>query len=93
MTREALRQGPAAFLLELQLAARDWGFPLEDNRAQIVLWHGSLDQAASLESAREVARRLPHCSTHFIEGAGHFLHYDRWSEVLASLDPRGALSA
>jgi pimeloyl-ACP methyl ester carboxylesterase len=85
MTREALRQGPEEFLRELQLAAEDWGFRLDDNRAEVVLWHGSLDQAASIESAREVARKLPRCTAHFIDGAGHFLHYDRWSEVLASL--------
>ena len=85
MIREALRQGPSTFLLELALAARDWGFRIEDNRAEVVLWHGALDQAASIESAREVARRLPRRTPHFVDGAGHFVHYDRWSEVLASL--------
>jgi hypothetical protein len=38
-----------------------------------------------MPAARQVAHRLSRCVPHFIEGAGHFLHYDRWSEVVESL--------
>jgi pimeloyl-ACP methyl ester carboxylesterase len=85
MTAEALRQGPDAFVYELMLAARPWGFTLLDVRAEVVLWHGSEDHAAPVPVAREVARRLPRCTTHFVPCAGHFLHYDRWQEVVDSL--------
>jgi pimeloyl-ACP methyl ester carboxylesterase len=85
MTAEALRQGPDAFVYELMLATRPWGFSLADVRAEVVLWHGTEDQAAPLPVAREVARRLPRCTTHFVSGAGHFLHYGRWQEVVDSL--------
>jgi pimeloyl-ACP methyl ester carboxylesterase len=52
---------------------------------ELILWHGTEDQAAPLPVAREVARRLPRCTTHFVSGAGHFLHYGRWQEVVDSL--------
>jgi pimeloyl-ACP methyl ester carboxylesterase len=85
MTRDALRQGRDAFVLELRLCGADWGFRLEDVCAEVVLWHGTLDRAAPIEGAREAARRLPRCTAHFLDGAGHFLHYDRWREILESL--------
>jgi pimeloyl-ACP methyl ester carboxylesterase len=85
MTAEALRQGSRAFVEELILGSSPWGFSLEEVRADVVLWHGSEDKATPIEMAHHVARAVPHCEAHFIEGAGHFLHYDRWDEVLDSL--------
>jgi pimeloyl-ACP methyl ester carboxylesterase len=85
MTAEALRQGPDAFVYELVLHSRGWGFALEEVRADVVLWHGTEDRGAPLRIATEVARRLPRCTTHIVPGAGHFLHYDRWQEVVDSL--------
>lgn len=85
MTAEALRQGPSAFVDELVLASAPWGFSVEDVRADVVLWHGTEDAAAPIEGARELARHLPQCEARFVEGAGHFLHYDRWEAVLDSL--------
>jgi pimeloyl-ACP methyl ester carboxylesterase len=85
MTAEALRQGPDAFVYELVLATRPWGFELGDVRADVVLWHGGEDKAAPLPVAREVARRLPRCTPRVVPEAGHFLHYDRWQQVVESL--------
>jgi pimeloyl-ACP methyl ester carboxylesterase len=85
MTAEALRQGPDAFVYELALASRPWGFSLEDVRADVVLWHGGQDRAAPLPMAREVARRLARCTSRIVPDGGHFLHYDHWQEVVESL--------
>jgi pimeloyl-ACP methyl ester carboxylesterase len=85
MTAEALKQGPRAFVEELILGASPWGFSLEEVRAEVILWHGSEDAATPVEAARRVARTLPRCTARFVDGAGHFLHYDRWGEVLDSL--------
>ena len=85
MVAEALRQGPDAFVYELALATRPWGFALEDVGVDVVLWHGVEDKAAPFPVAREVARRLPRCTARFVPDAGHFLHYDRWQEVIDSL--------
>jgi pimeloyl-ACP methyl ester carboxylesterase len=90
MVTEALRQGPSAFVHELVLATRPWGFTLEEVRAEVVLWHGTEDRAAPLAAARQVARRLPRCTPHFVSAAGHFLHYDRWQETIDSLVVRGS---
>jgi pimeloyl-ACP methyl ester carboxylesterase len=85
MTAEALRQGPQAFIDELLLAARPWGARPEDVTVEAVLWHGTEDAAAPVAAARRLAARLPRCTAHFVEGAGHFLHYGRWAEILDSL--------
>jgi pimeloyl-ACP methyl ester carboxylesterase len=85
MTAEAMRQGPDAFVRELVLASRPWGFSLEDVRVPVVLWHGSEDRGAPVETARQVAAQLPVCAATFVEGAGHFVHYDRWGDVVESL--------
>ncbi len=85
MTAEALRQGPRAFVEELTLAADPWGFRIEDVSVDVVSWHGTEDAAAPIETARRVAARLPRCTAHFLEGSGHFLLYERWSDVLDSL--------
>lgn len=85
MTAEALRQGPRAFVDELVLASSPWGFALEDVSVEVVMWHGTLDAATPIGAARTMAARLPRCTTHFVEGAGHFLHYPRWDAVLDSL--------
>lgn len=85
MTREALRQGMDGFVDELRLAARPWGFRLEDVRVPVVMWHGVLDAAAPIAAARRMAQRLPACTLHECPDAGHFVHCARWPEVLASL--------
>lgn len=90
MVTEALRQGPSAFVHELVLATRPWGFTLEEVRAEVVLWHGTEDRAAPLAAAREVARRLPRCTPYFVSAAGHFLHYERWQETIDSLVVRAS---
>jgi pimeloyl-ACP methyl ester carboxylesterase len=84
-TAEALRQGPEAFVHELASLTRPWGFTSRDVRADVVLWHGSEDRAAPVDGAKRLAQRLPTCTAHLVEGAGHFLHYDRWQAVLDSL--------
>jgi pimeloyl-ACP methyl ester carboxylesterase len=85
LTAEALRQGPQAFVDELSLAAGPWGARPEEVTAEVVLWHGTEDAAAPVAAARRLAARLPRCTAHFVEGAGHFLHYDRWGAILDSL--------
>jgi pimeloyl-ACP methyl ester carboxylesterase len=69
------------------LAARPWGFRLEDIRVPVRLWHGELDVSAPSAMGRYLAGAIPRCRALFVEGAGHFLVYDIWPEVLGALAP------
>jgi pimeloyl-ACP methyl ester carboxylesterase len=85
--KEALRQGPDGFAWDLALAARPWGFRLQDIRVPVRLWHGELDASAPPAMGRYLAGTIPRCRALFVEGAGHFLVYDIWPEVLGALAP------
>jgi pimeloyl-ACP methyl ester carboxylesterase len=70
--REAWRgSGPGVFA-DAEPYAADWGFPLEQVRPPIRLWHGKADYAFSWHLAEAIASKLPDCSTHFVEHEGHF---------------------
>jgi pimeloyl-ACP methyl ester carboxylesterase len=86
--REALRQGPEGLAWDLGLAARPWGFRLEDIRVPVHLWHGELDVCAPPAMGRHLAASIAGCSASFVMGAGHFVVYDIWPDVLRALAPR-----
>jgi pimeloyl-ACP methyl ester carboxylesterase len=85
--KEALRQGPEGVAWDLALAARPWGFRLEDLRVPFRLWHGELDVSAPPAMGRYLAGAIPHCRALFVPGSGHFLVYDIWPEVIGALAP------
>ncbi len=87
MKREAFRQGPAAFVTDLALVARPWGFRLEDIRVPVHVWHGALDVSTPPAMGRHLATSIPGASFHFVRGEGHFLAYSRWREILSALIP------
>jgi pimeloyl-ACP methyl ester carboxylesterase len=87
MKREAFRQGPSAFVTDLALAARPWGFRLEDIRVPVHVWHGELDVSTPPAMGRHLAATIPGASLHLVSGEGHFLAYARWREILSALAP------
>lgn len=93
MKREAFRQGADCFALDLALAARPWGFRLEDIRVPVHLWHGDLDASAPPAMGRYLASAIPGCHTRFVAGEGHMLAYSIWPEVLRTLAPTRAARA
>jgi pimeloyl-ACP methyl ester carboxylesterase len=91
MKREAFRQGPSAFATDLALAARPWGFRLEDIRVPVHVWHGELDVSTPPAMGRHLAAAIPGAALHLVPGAGHFLAYARWREILTALSPASAV--
>jgi pimeloyl-ACP methyl ester carboxylesterase len=65
--------------------SRPWGFGLQDIPMEVRLWHGMEDASMPVAHARYLAATIPRCSATFLEGEGHFLLFDRWEEILASL--------
>jgi pimeloyl-ACP methyl ester carboxylesterase len=85
MKREAFRQGPSAFVTDLALAARPWGFRLEDIRVPVHVWHGELDVSTPPAMGRHLAATIPRAVLHLVPGEGHFLAYTRWRQILGIL--------
>jgi pimeloyl-ACP methyl ester carboxylesterase len=69
---------------EMVLLRRDWGFTPADIAAPVVLWHGEADRNVPVAHGRRLAAALPACRATFVPGAGHYLIFDRWPQVLSS---------
>jgi pimeloyl-ACP methyl ester carboxylesterase len=84
--RQAWRSSAKGVMTDAEIYATPWGFALEDVRVPVALWHGSKDRTFAAQLAEDVARRLPNCEYHLVEGAGHYslpIRYIR--EILADL--------
>ena len=79
---ESVRQGVDALITELRLEARPWDLPLDAIRAPVVLWHGEDDHIVPPSATRHLAAVIPGARAHFLPGAGHFMIFDCWVEVL-----------
>lgn len=84
---QALSTHDAALAMghEMVLMQRDWGFALSEVGAPAVLWHGELDRNVPVAHGRRIAATLPDCRATFIPNAGHYLVFDHWDAILASL--------
>ncbi len=83
--REAFAQSGAAFAQDLALIAAPWPFDPARIDSPVALWHGDADRMIPRAGAEALARIVPHASFHRVPGAGHFLAFDRWREILAWL--------
>lgn len=84
--REAWRDSALGVVRDAEVYATDWGFPLEEVRVPVRLWHGKADRSFSWRLAEKIAHRLPQCETRFVEGEGHYsLPIRRRHEILADL--------
>jgi pimeloyl-ACP methyl ester carboxylesterase len=70
--REAWRGSAKGVIADGEVYARDWGFRPEDVRVPIRLWHGRNDRSFSWQLAERLARRIPNCTTRFVENEGHY---------------------
>jgi pimeloyl-ACP methyl ester carboxylesterase len=84
--RRAWRGSAKGVMMDAQVYAEPWGFPLEDVNVPVRLWHGKEDRTFSVGVAEEVARRLPHCTARYVDNAGHYsLPIRNMKAILADL--------
>jgi pimeloyl-ACP methyl ester carboxylesterase len=84
--RQAWRSSVEGILVDAEVYARPWGFPIEAIRVPVRLWHGAKDRAFSFLLAEEIAARLADCRLRVIEDAGHYsLPIRHAEEILADL--------
>jgi pimeloyl-ACP methyl ester carboxylesterase len=81
----AARRGFAAFVNDLVLAGRPWGFRLADVRVPVRWWHGDADPFVSLEQARRAVAMLPDVELRVRPGESHLGGFAVGDEMLAVL--------
>ena len=84
--RQAWRASADGLLVDAEIYAQPWGFPLEQIKVPVRLWHGKKDRSFHWQLARSLGERLPHGVEHLIEGEGHYsLPIRHIGEILADL--------
>ena len=84
--REAWDESAAGVIRDAEVYAAPWGFPVEEVRVPVRLWHGKSDQNFSWSLAEALGKRIPDCTSRFIEGEGHYsLPIRRVREILEDL--------
>jgi pimeloyl-ACP methyl ester carboxylesterase len=82
---EAFQQGSRGLAWDARLLTRPWGFPLEGIQIPVYIWHGSLDDQASVAMARYFAGKIPGSRLTLCEGEAHLLLFPHWEEILIKL--------
>ncbi len=84
--RQAWRVSSEGLMLDAEIYAQPWGFPLEEVRVPVRLWHGKKDRSFHWELARSLGSRLPKCGLRLVEDEGHYsLPIRHMREILADL--------
>jgi pimeloyl-ACP methyl ester carboxylesterase len=82
---EAVRDGLAGVERDLAAQTRPLGLDLDGLARPVHLWYGEHDPVAPPAFGRWYASRLPQASLHVVPGAGHFLPFTHWAELLAAV--------
>jgi pimeloyl-ACP methyl ester carboxylesterase len=70
--RQAWRASADGLMIDAEIYARPWGFPLEEVRVPVRLWHGRKDRSFHWSLARSLGGRLPLCAERLVEDEGHY---------------------
>jgi pimeloyl-ACP methyl ester carboxylesterase len=70
--RRAWRSSAVGVRIDARIYAEPWGFPLEEVRVPVRLWHGKQDRSFSFRLSQELEKRLPNCTAYYVENAGHY---------------------
>jgi pimeloyl-ACP methyl ester carboxylesterase len=81
----AARHGFGAFVNDLVLVGRRWGFRLADIPAPVRWWHGDADPFVPLDQARRAIAMLPHAELRVRHGESHLGGFAVADEMLATL--------
>jgi pimeloyl-ACP methyl ester carboxylesterase len=82
---EAFRSGSAGPAWEMGLYARSWGFPLEEIRTPVEVWHGEADANAPVAMGHYLAASIPGSRARFYSGEGHLHFIDRLPKIFEAV--------
>ncbi|HEY2711715.1 MAG TPA: alpha/beta hydrolase [Chthoniobacterales bacterium] len=84
--RQAWRASADGLMVDAEIYAQPWGFPLEEIHVPVRLWHGKKDRSFHWSLADSLGKRLPKCTPRMVEGEGHYsLPIRHMHEILADL--------
>lgn len=83
MVAEALRQSRGA-VDEYRVFTDPWGFDPGAVVTPVHVWWGTDDQLVARPLIDALVEALPVCHLTEVPGAGHFVAFDRWGDVLAA---------
>jgi pimeloyl-ACP methyl ester carboxylesterase len=78
-------QGAAGFVQETQILVRPWGFPFEDVKARVQIYHGAKDANAPPQMMRILAERLPNCDMQELEKDDHYTMGSYMADAMSKL--------
>jgi len=81
----SVKYGEQYLVTEALLVVHGWS---ADNLAfsmPVELFHGDEDSHVALEGAQKLVERIPGARLHVIHGAGHFLIYSHWRDILKAI--------
>lgn len=81
----ATRQGTAAIVRDMAIAASDWKLALRHYPGSVEIVQGCDDRIVPADCASRLAFLFPRASVRLLAGEGHFFVFSRWSEILAAL--------
>jgi len=81
----ATRQGAAAIVRDLAIAASDWALVLNRYAGAVEIVQGCDDRIVPADCASRLAFLFPQASVRLLAGEGHFFVFSRWSEILSAL--------
>ena len=82
---EAVRSGPAGVEADVEAQARPLPVVLGDVTCPVRLWYGTADEVAPPAFGRWYRAHLPAARLTVVDGAGHYLAFTRWRELLADM--------
>ncbi len=82
---EGLRPGIRGIMQEMRIFCRPWNLPFDAVKAPVLLWQGMLDRNVPVPASLHLARIIPGCELHPVEGAGHYWIFEQIEEVLKAI--------
>jgi len=77
--------GLRAFLQDIVLFGREWGFRLDEIEVPVHWWHGDDDSIVPLADGQHAAKRIPTATLHLRPGDSHLSGYAASEEVIAAV--------
>lgn len=81
----SVKYGEQYLVSEALLVTHGWSADNLTFSIPVEFFHGDADSHVALDGARRLVERIPGARLHVIEGAGHFLIYSHWRELLHAI--------
>jgi len=83
--KEAFRQGIKGHNEELRIYTDDWGFKVNDIKANVYLWYGAKDLCAPLNMGKYYNSQIPGSKLFIDPDGGHLARYNFEEKILKTL--------